>query len=287
MTLKPMFWKARQITFSFERPLIMGILNLTPDSFYDGGKFLSPDRALDQALRLVQEGADLLDIGAESTRPGARPISEEEELNRLLPVLDRLKSEISIPISIDTTKSSVAREALKQGACVINDVSGLHQDERLADVVSEFGAGLILMHRRGTPMTMQLATDYDDLIEDVSRELTESVARAESHGVSAEHIVIDPGIGFSKRAEQNLEILERLGEFKRFGRPILIGPSRKSFIGTVVNAAPDKRLFGTVAACVLAFERGANLFRVHDVWAVKEALAVTNAIVNSKYGMNV
>ncbi len=276
-----MVWKTKATTFTFERPLMMGILNLTPDSFYDGGRFINPDQALEQAFRLIQDGADILDLGAESTRPGAKPVSEEEELNRLLPVLDRLRGQVQIPISVDTTKSEVARHSLEHGAQIINDVSGLRQDPKLARVVGEFGAGLILMHRRGTPETMQLMTDYNDLVGDISRELSESIEIAESHGISPEQIVIDPGIGFSKTAEQNLELLEHLNEFKCLGRPILVGPSRKSFLAAVTKQAPDKRLFGTVAASVLAFERGANIFRVHDVWAVKEAILVAEAILNS------
>lgn len=259
----------------------MGILNITPDSFYDGGRFLDPQQAREQALRLVQEGADILDLGAESTRPGAKPVSVAEELDRLLPVLDGLAGELRIPISVDTTKSTVARRALEHGAEIINDVSGLRQDSELARVVSEFKAGLILMHRRGTPETMQLMTNYHDLVEEVSRELSESVEMAESQGISLDQIVLDPGIGFSKTAEQNLELIERLDEFKRLGRPILVGPSRKSFIGAVTNSAPDKRLFGTVASCILALERGADIFRVHDVWAVREALLVAEAILKS------
>ena len=276
-----MVWKARNVTLTFERPLIMGILNLTPDSFYDGGRFLNPEVALEQAFRLVQDGADILDLGAESTRPGAQPVSDRDELKRLLPVLDALKGQIQIPISVDTTKSSVARQALEHGAQIINDVSGLRQDPNVASVVKDFGAGIVLMHRRGTPETMQLMTDYGDLVEDISRELLQSVAIAESHGIHQHQIVLDPGIGFSKTTEQNLEILERLGEFKRLGRPILVGPSRKSFVGAITKAAPDKRLFGTVAASVLVFERGASILRVHDVWAVKEAILVADAILNS------
>lgn len=260
---------------------MMGVLNLTPDSFYDGGRFLNPDRALEQAFRLIQEGADILDLGAESTKPAAKPVSEEEELSRLLPVLKALKGQIQIPISIDTTKAQVARQALECGAQIINDVSGLQHDPQLAEVVRAFDAGLVLMHRRGTPETMQRAVDYRDLAEDVSGELARRLAFAESSGILPEKIVLDPGIGFSKTAEQSLELIERLGELKRLGRPILIGPSRKSFIGQVTKQAPDKRLFGTVAACVLAFERGAKIFRVHDVWAVKEALLVAEAILNA------
>ncbi|MBI4373139.1 MAG: dihydropteroate synthase [Candidatus Omnitrophica bacterium] len=276
-----MLWKAKNVNLAFERPLMMGILNLTPDSFYDGGRFLNPDVALEHAFRLVRDGADILDLGAESTRPGAKPVSDEDELSRLLPVLDQLKGQIHVPISVDTTKSVVARRALEHGVQIINDVSGLRRDPEMAPVIKEFKAGIILMHRRGTPETMQLETDYDDLIEDVSRELSESMAIAESRGISQNQIVLDPGIGFSKTAEQNLELIERLSEFKRLGRPILVGPSRKSFIGAVTKSAPDKRLFGTVAASVLAFERGANIFRVHDVWAVKEAVLVAEAILNS------
>lgn len=275
-----MVWKIRNLTLAFDRPLIMGIVNLTTDSFYDGGRYIDPNRALEHAARLAQEGADILDLGAESTRPGAKPVSEEEELNRLLPILEQVKKRFEIPISIDTTKSKVARGALQLGAHIINDVSGLRQDPALAEVVHEFKAGLILMHRRGTPETMQLLTDYKDLMEDLIHELSESIEIAESCGVSADRMVVDPGIGFSKTAEQSLEILERLSELKRLGRPILIGPSRKSFIHSVTKSAPDKRLFGTVAACVLAYERGARIFRVHDVWAIKEALQVTEAIIN-------
>ena len=275
-----MTWKARTVTFALERPVMMGILNLTPDSFSDGGRFLNPKRALEQAIRLVQDGAEILDLGAESTRPGATPVSEQEELDRLLPVLDALKGKINVPISVDTTKSRVAREALERDVEIINDVSGLRQDPLLAQVVCEFNAGLVLMHRRGTPETMQLMTDYRDLIEDVSRELSESIAIAESCGIPLDHIVLDPGIGFSKTAEQSLELIERLEELKCLGRPILVGPSRKSFLAAVTKSAPDKRLFGTVAASILAFERGASIFRVHDVWAVKEAISVAEAILS-------
>ncbi len=276
-----MVWKIRTLTLAFDRPLMMGILNVTPDSFSDGGRYLNPDQTVAQAAKIIQEGADILDLGAESTRPNAKPISEDEELKRLLPALEKIKSQFQIPISIDTTKSQIARRALECGAHIINDVSGLKQDPAMAKVVQEFGAGVVLMHRRGTPETMQLLTDYKDLVEDVIRELSESIEIAESNGILPDQLVIDPGIGFSKTAGQSLEILERLSELKRLGRPILIGPSRKSFIHSVTKMAPDKRLFGTTAACVLAYERGARIFRVHDVWAIKEALAVTQAVVNS------
>lgn len=261
---------------------MMGILNVTPDSFSDGGRYLNPDQAAAQAAKLIQEGADILDIGAESTRPGAKPISADEELHRLLPVLEKIRNQFQIPISIDTTKPLVALKALELGAHIINDVSGLKANPVLAKVIREFGAGLVLMHRRGTPETMQLLTDYKDLMEDIIRELSESIELAESQGISCDQIVIDPGIGFSKTSEQSLKVLERLDELERLGRPVLIGPSRKSFIHTVTKQAPDKRLFGTTAACVMAYERGVRIFRVHDVWAIKEALLVTQAIINNK-----
>lgn len=259
----------------------MGILNITPDSFYDGGRFLRPEQAADQARRLVDQGADLLDLGAESTRPDADPVSEEEERNRLLPVLDELSESIQIPISIDTTKPGVARRALDQGADIINDVSGLRGDPEMGHVIKDFDAGVVLMHRRGTAKTMQSFAQYEDVVTEVIAELKEGVKNAESNGISLEQIVIDPGIGFSKTADQNLELLRRLDKFEQIGRPILIGPSRKSFIGAVTEQKPEQRLFGTVAACVLALERGARIFRVHDVASVKEALLVAEAILRS------
>ena len=276
-----MIWKLKSSVLSLKHPLMMGILNVTPDSFYDGGRFWRRDQALEQAFRLVEEGADFLDVGAESTRPGAQAISAEEELDRLLPVLEILLTEVSVPISVDTTKAAVAKRVLELGAQIINDVSGLGADSEMAEVVREFEAGLILMHRRGTPETMQSFAQYQDVTEEVTRELGAGIYFAEDKGIDPEKIVIDPGIGFAKTAEQSLELIERLNELKRFGRPIVIGPSRKSFIGKVTNTGPEERLFGTVASSVLAFERGANIFRVHDVKAVREALMVAESILNT------
>ena len=202
-----MIWNIKNGALQLEHPLIMGILNLTPDSFSDGGQFLGPEQALRRAIRLVQDGADLLDLGAESTRPNAFPVSEQEELDRLLPVLELIVKEIQVPISIDTTKSKVAKEALSRGAHIVNDVSGLKQDPELGKIVSEHGAGIVLMHRRGTPETMQLMTQYHDLMGDLIKELSESMASAESFGISRDQIVLDPGVGFSKTPEQNLELL--------------------------------------------------------------------------------
>lgn len=259
----------------------MGIVNVTPDSFSDGGAFLDSESALRHALKLISQGADLIDLGGESTRPGAEPVSEFEELSRLIPVLRRLRQETQIPISIDTTKSTVAGVCLSEGADVINDVSGLRTDPAVADRISEFGAGLILMHRRGTPQTMQSLADYQDVIAEVIDELNSSFEEAEKRGVLREQIVVDPGIGFAKTAGQSFELIARLSEFKGFGRPILIGPSRKSFIGSVIHREPKDRLAGTIAACLAAYERGAGIFRVHEVKEVKEALMMAEAIVNS------
>lgn len=271
-----------QTALTFESPLVMGILNLTPDSFSDGGQFQTPAEALAQALRLAGEGADILDLGAESTRPGAKPVTEEEELARLIPVLETISGVIQIPISVDTTKPRVAREALRAGAHIINDVSGLKMNPQLADEVRQFGAGLILMHRRGTPETMQSMTHYENLVEDVINELEGSIEIALSHGVAFTQMVLDPGIGFSKTAGQNLELIAQLEEFRFLNRPILVGPSRKSFLGAVTGGSPAERLFGTVAASVLAYERGARLFRVHDVKPVKDALLTARAVLNSE-----
>jgi len=277
-----MIWKIRSTILTIQQPLIVGILNLTPDSFYDGGRFVTPEQALERAHQLVSEGADLLDLGAESTRPNADPVSEEEERARLLPVLEALIGNVPVPISIDTTKSGVARSALERGAHVINDVSAFKQDPEMAEVVREFGAGIVLMHRRGTPRSMQSLARYGDLVQDVSAELSESMEIGFAHGVGRDQMVIDPGIGFSKSGEQSLELIERLSEFQRFGRPILVGPSRKSFIGYVTDQGPDQRLHGTISSCVLAYERGARIFRVHDVAATKEALLVAEAILSAR-----
>ena len=277
-----MVWKARSFTLTFDRPIIMGIINLTTDSFFEQSRFENPKEAVRHAVRLVQDGADLLDLGAESTRPGAPPVSKEEELGRLLPVLEVLRKEVAVPISIDTTKAEVARQVLSNGADIINDVSGFRQDPLMGSMVKEFGAGVVLMHRRGTPITMRSFTQYHDVMAEVIQELEASLEIAASFDIPTEQIVLDPGIGFSKTAEQSLEIIERLGELKGLGRPILVGPSRKSFIGVVTKTSPERRLFGTVASCVLALERGADLFRVHDVWALKEALTVAWAVLHSE-----
>ncbi len=257
----------------------MGILNITPDSFFDGGRYLDPEAAAAQAARLVEEGADLLDLGAQSTRPGSLPVTTQEELERLLPVLKQVRKEVSIPLSIDTISSEVARECLELGADIINDVSGLRKSgSDMAKAVKKFGAGLVLMHSRGTPETMQTLVRYGEVVTDVMSELRESLRVATDAGIEREQIVIDPGFGFAKTPEQNLEILKKINVFHELGLPILAGPSHKSFIGKVVGRETKDRSFGT-AACVAACVRGGvQILRVHEVSAMRDVALMTEAI---------
>ncbi len=263
------------------RTLIMGVLNVTPDSFSDGGEFFSPERAVERALEIEAEGADLLDIGGESTRPGAKSVSVEEECRRVLPVLERLRDLLHIPISVDTTKYEVARAALEMGAAMINDVSGLRRDERLADLAAEFGAALVIMHSRGTPETMQQLPPSPDILREIADHFAWALARAQAHGVAVEQLVLDPGLGFGKTFADNLLILNRLGIFADFGRPLLVGPSRKSFIGHITAKAPRERIFGTAAAVVAAIFRGAHIVRVHDVREMRDVVRVADAILQA------
>ena len=256
----------------------MGILNVTPDSFSDGGAYASPEAVASRAQEMVLEGADLLDVGGESTRPGAAPVSAEEEIARVLPVIRLLAARLSTPISIDTRKPDVARAALDAGAEVVNDISALAEPE-MARVVAEAGAGVVLMHMRGTPETMQLNPTYYDVVREVAEELGGAIERAERAGVAADRMAIDPGIGFGKTAEHNLRLLARLSELAAMGRPLLLGVSRKAFIGSLLGgAAPADRATGTAAACVAGLFQGARIFRVHDVRVVREALTVAEAI---------
>lgn len=263
-----------------ERPLIMGILNVTPDSFSDGGHFLNPKRAAARALRMQEEGADLVDVGGESTRPGARPVSASEELKRILPVIERMAGRLQVPISVDTRKAVVAREAIRAGASMVNDVTAL-RDPGMAGVVAGAGVPVVLMHMRGTPRTMQRQAIYRRLVPEIVAELKRSVARALQAGIRKHQILLDPGIGFSKRPEANLLLLNRLAAFKRIGFPLVIGPSRKSFIGHVLGVPVEERLFGTAAAVALAVARGADVIRVHDVAAMRQAADLAAAIAAS------
>jgi dihydropteroate synthase len=278
-------WKLARRSLPYgERTLVMGVLNVTPDSFSDGGQFFSPDRAIAHAEQMIEEGADIIDIGGESTRPGSEFVSEEEELRRVIPIVKRVAANASVPISVDTTKAGVARAALEAGAEVVNDISGLRFDPLIADEVAKAKAGLILMHSRGTPKTMQQLPPVGDIMNEVITGLRDGLAIAERHGVPEESIAIDPGIGFGKTAEQNFELLAKLKQlsqaFDNF--PIMVGTSRKAFIGKVLgDAPPDQRIHGTIATVVASTLKGAHIVRVHDVKAVVEAVRVADQIAFS------
>ena len=260
------------------RTLVMGIINCTPDSFFDGG---THDPIARYAL-VVAEGADLVDVGGESTRPGALPVDAEEEWRRIAPVCEAARrAGHPIPLSVDTTKAAVAARALDAGATIINDISGLAAEPELADLAARHRAGLIVMHMRGTPRTMQMNPAYDDLIGEITDALAGAIALAQERGVQSEQIVVDPGIGFGKTVEHNLEIIRRLAAFGRLGRPVLVGCSRKSFIGALLDLPPDERLEGTLAAHAAAVMAGAHIVRVHDVAAHVKALSVVDAILAS------
>jgi dihydropteroate synthase len=274
----PQIWKTAQRELSLERPLIMGILNVTPDSFSDGNRYLDPQRAMERALAMAEEGADIIDIGGESTRPGAEPVSDADEIERVVPVIYALADKIRCPISIDTWKSSVARAAMAAGAEIINDISGFTFDPLMSAVAAQSNAGVVLMHTRGTPREMQSNTEYGDLIGEIVHVLRNSVALACDAGIDRQRIAIDPGIGFAKNAEQNLEILRRLREFGCLGLPVLAGPSRKSFIGRTLVRETDQCLFGTAATVALAVANGASILRVHDVREMRDVAEMAQAI---------
>jgi dihydropteroate synthase len=265
-----------------ERTLLMGVLNVTPDSFSDGGLFLDPDKAIAHALAMQRAGADLIDIGAESARPGARGIPAEEELRRLLPVLRGLQRRLRVPISVDTTKPAVAEAALRAGAQMVNDVSGLRADPRLAKVARRYDVPLALMHMRGTPLTMQQIPPAKNIWREIERDLAWSVRQAQKAGLRRTQIVIDPGIGFGKTVAQNFEILRELRRLERFKLPVLIGTSRKSFIGkTLDNAPADQRLMGTAASVAAAILAGAHIVRVHDVAEMLQVARLTDALLRA------
>jgi dihydropteroate synthase len=272
-------WRTSRRTISLENPVLMGVLNITPDSFSDGGRFYEPDSALRRIDELQRQGADVVDIGGESTRPGSESVTADEELRRVMPAVEAAVERFDLPVSVDTTKADVARVALDAGAEVINDISGLRFDTELASLAARSGAGLVLMHIRGRPRTMQQDIHYDDLLGEIAAELKESVDRALAAGCERERIAIDPGIGFGKTAEQNLVLIDRLDRFRELGFPILVGPSRKSFIGKTLGLDVDDRLEATLAACVIALMRGARIFRVHDVAAARRALDMAEAII--------
>lgn len=263
------------------RTYIMGILNVTPDSFSGDGIYQDTDKAVETAEKLIECGADIIDIGGESTRPGAKPVTTEEEIKRIVPVIKKLSKRINAPISIDTVKSKVARLALENGASIVNDITGMESDQEILSVVREFNAKVVLMHIKGTPQTMQNSPNYGNLIQEIKEKLKALIEKSIISGIKKENIIIDPGIGFGKTLEHNLQILNRLSEFKEFNLPILIGPSRKSFIGEITGAKPDKRQFGTAASVAIAIKNGADMVRVHDVKEMKQVVMVSDAITRN------
>jgi len=273
-------WHLRDRILKLARqPLVMGIVNVTPDSFSDGGRYSTTAAAVAHALELAAEGADILDIGGESTRPGAEPVSLDEELRRVVPVVEAVAGQVSIPVSVDTSKAEVARRGLEAGAHIINDVTALAGDSAMIDVARDTGAGVVLMHMQGTPQTMQLAPLYEDIIADLTRFFRARLEDVTGHGISPDRIVLDPGIGFGKKGKHNLEILARLAEFQALGRPLLLGVSRKAFIGKLLERPTADRLAGSLAAVLYAQAHDAvQIVRVHDVAATKEALTVFAAI---------
>ncbi len=262
----------------------MGILNVTPDSFSDGGKYLDPSKALERALRMQEEGADIIDVGGESTRPkntsygeGADPVSLEEELRRVIPVIARVAANVSVPISVDTMKSAVAERALQEGASIVNDVSGFSFDNGMISVMASHRATAIAMHMQGTPKTMQVQPRYDDVTREVRDFLEEKVHQAREAGIY--QVIVDPGIGFGKRLEDNLALLREVCEFRSLGCPVLVGVSRKGFIGALAHVSVEERVEGSIGAAVVAAANGADIVRVHDVRETKRALLVADAIV--------
>jgi dihydropteroate synthase len=260
------------------RPAIMGILNVTPDSFYDGGKYAAADDALARARDMAAGGADIIDVGGESTRPGSGGVTAAEEIERIGPVIERLVKEVSLPVSVDTRKADVAEAMLALGAHMVNDVSGLAHDRRMAEVVQSRGVPVVVMHMRGTPGDMQQHTSYDDVVADVRRELIERAAAAEAAGIAREKIIIDPGIGFSKTAEQSAELIAAVECFVETGYPVLLGPSRKSFMGNLLGLEPEERLEATIATCIWSVLKGVKIVRVHDVEPVARALNMVRQV---------
>ena len=276
----PRSWAIKGAELSLEKPVIIGVINVTPDSFSDGGQLPSVAAAIEHGRRLIADGARLLDIGGESTRPGAGPVPASEEIARIVPVIAGLAEQQLGPISVDTRKAEVARAALDAGAAVINDVSGLRFDPAMADVVAGSGAGFILMHMRGTPATMDEHATYAHVAAEVAAELAAAAGKAERDGLARERLVLDPGFGFAKTAAQNLRLLDELATIVAVGYPVAVGLSRKRFLGAVTGRPVEDRDRATAVACALACERGARLFRVHDVALTREALALASATTN-------
>lgn len=274
-------WQFASRRFELGRfPLLMGIVNVTPDSFSDGGAWFSTEAAVERALQLAAEGADLLDIGGESTRPGAEPVPVDEELARVLPVVERLAAQATVPISIDTTKSEVARAALQAGASIVNDISGLTFDPQMPSVCRESDAGVVCMHIQGTPKTMQQNPQYENVVREICEYFEQRLAALEAAGIPRERIVLDPGIGFGKTADHNLEILSSIAAFRALGRPVLIGHSRKRFLKKILGRPLDEQSFGTVGVSLALALQPVDILRVHDVRATRDALLAFHAITS-------
>ena len=265
------------VTFDFNaRTHLMGILNVTPDSFSDGGRFFDPEKALQKAVEMVEEGADILDIGGESSRPGSEEVSEEEEIRRILPVMNLVKQRLRVVVSVDTRKARVAERALKAGATIVNDITGLTYDPAMKDVIAGHKASVVVMHMKGTPATMQKNPGYSDVVAEVIEFLKRQTDRAEEAGIN--QVIVDPGIGFGKTLQHNLTLIKHLESIKVLGYPILVGPSRKSFLGTILDLPPDERMEGTSAAVTASILHGASLVRVHDVKEMKRVAMVADRI---------
>ena len=264
----------------------MGVLNITPDSFSDGGLYFDKDSAISRGIELAAEGADIIDVGGESTRPGSDPVPAQEELKRIIPVISALRAKTDVLISVDTTKSEIAEAAIEAGADIINDISAFRFDSRMPLLAAQKGVSVILMHMKGTPKTMQLDPTYEDLLGEIKSFLQEKIEIAQASGINEEKIIIDPGIGFGKSVEDNLILINNLSFLEELERPILIGTSRKSFLGSILNLPPLERSEGTIASAVLSIIRGAHILRVHDVEIIKRAILVAESILNENLALD-
>jgi dihydropteroate synthase len=261
------------------RTRVMGVVNITPDSFFDGGRFFERSKAVERCLQLVESGADIVDLGGESSRPGAEPVAVQEELDRVLPVLQEVRKQVPVLISVDTYKSTVAREALKEGADIVNDISAFRLDPEMPQVVKEWDAGVVLMHMRGTPQVMQEIPPSQDILEEVQTDLQAAVSKASEEGIPQESIVIDPGIGFGKTVGDNCRILNQLSFLETFDLPVLVGTSRKSFLGTLLDIPAQERIWGSAATVAVAIMRGAHIVRLHDVEEMSQVARISDAIL--------
>ena len=278
-----MVLSAREFEFKFPRPaILMGIVNVTPDSFSDGGQFLEPSAAIDRALRLVEDGAEIIDIGGESTRPNAKPVSETEELQRVLPVLEGLSGHLSVPLSIDTRKTKVAQLALEAGASIVNDIQANREDESMWEAAAEAGAGYVSMHMKGTPQTMQENPKYRNTVQEIDRFFSDRMSRLRAAGLSRKQVILDVGIGFGKELKHNLELLAGLNTFTRFKRPLLLGVSRKSFIGKLLGSKGNDRLAPSIACACWAVQSGVQIIRAHDVRETQQAIRMIEHILRNR-----